>query len=241
MKFKYKAPNTYIAINAEIGDGAFIEQNCQIGHPSPSEFNEILQSVRVIDNSILYDSNKNIIVGKNAIIRSGTVIYSGVVIGDNFDCGHMVYIREYTKLGNNVYIMAQTAIGCNVKIGDRCRIMGRITDGCVLENDVISLGILVGDRYSGRAGHPIKHPPIIRQGAVIGANATVLEGVEVGEYSFIGAGAVVSKDVDPYSVAIGVPAKRIKDVRELPGWSKKKKTRKIVYFEEELYENKIEP
>lgn len=153
------------------------------------------------------------IIGDNAIIRSGTVLYCQVVIGDNFQTGHNVIIREGTRIGNNVSIGSSTIVEGDTAIGDHVNIQSmvylpvRISIG----NNVFigPNAVFTNDRYP-----PSKNlcAFTIKDKAVIGANSTLLPGLTIGEGALVAAGAIVTKDVPDYKMAIGSPAK----IKKLP-------------------------
>ena len=150
------------------------------------------------------------IIGDNAIIRSNTVIYRGVEIGDDFETGHNVVIREGTKIGNNVLVGTNTVIEGNTIIGNNVRIQSCafIPINTRIEDDVFigPNAVLTNDKYPLRMEEPLEGPRI-RRGASVGANAVILPGVEIGEGAFVAAGAVVTKDVPAWTLAVGSPAK----------------------------------
>jgi acetyltransferase-like isoleucine patch superfamily enzyme len=150
------------------------------------------------------------IIGNNAIIRSNSVIYNDVVIGDNFRTGHGVTIREKTRIGDNVLIGTNSVIEGHCTIGNNVSIQSNVyipTNTFIY--DYVFMGPCVcftNDKYPIRVDFDLKGP-IIRRGASIGANSTFLSNVEVGEGAMVAAGAIVTKDVPPYFLAIGTPAK----------------------------------
>jgi acetyltransferase-like isoleucine patch superfamily enzyme len=133
------------------------------------------------------------------VIRSGTIIYCDVMIGDNFQSGHNVMIREKTRIGNHVAIGTATIIEGNTIIGDEVSLqsMVYIPTDTVIGNHVFigPNAVLTNDRY-----------PPTRIGG-IGANATLLPGVCIGEGALVAAGAIVTRDVPAHMLAIGAPAK----------------------------------
>jgi acetyltransferase-like isoleucine patch superfamily enzyme len=161
------------------------------------------------------------IIGDNALIRSHTVIYAGNVIGNNFQTGNKVNIRESNRIGDDVSIGTLSVIEHHVTIGHRVRVHTQVfipefsvlEDGCwigpnvVLTNAKYPLSPGVKDRLNG---------PVIRAGAKLGANATVLPGVIVGENALVGAGAVVVRDVPAGAVVAGNPARVIRHIADLP-------------------------
>ena len=147
------------------------------------------------------------IVDEGATIGQGTKVWhfshvmSGAKIGENCSFGQNVYIGNVT-IGNNVKVQN------NVSIYDRVEIESDVFCGpsCVFTNVINPRSeVIRKDEYLSTK---------VKKGVTIGANATIVCGVTLGEYSFIGAGAVISKDTIPYSLNVGVPAKQI-------GWMSK--------------------
>jgi acetyltransferase-like isoleucine patch superfamily enzyme len=160
-------------------------------------------------------------IGPGSVIRSHAVIYEGVIIGADFRCGHHVLVRENTVIGARVSIGSGSVIEHSVQIGDGVR----IHSGCfVPEHTVLKAGCWIGPhavltnaKYpcspgakSGLAG------PTVGEGAIVGANVTILPGVSIGRRALLGAGAVVNRDVEDGAVMAGNPARRIKTIAELP-------------------------
>jgi acetyltransferase-like isoleucine patch superfamily enzyme len=150
------------------------------------------------------------IIGKNAVIRSGTIIYCDVTIGDHFQSGHNVMIREKTTIGNRVAIGTSAVIEGSTIIGDEVSLQSMVyipTDTVIGNNVFIGPNtVLTNDRYPPTRIGGLKGPQI-HDGAAIGANATLLPGVSIGEGALVAAGAIVTRDVPPHMLAIGAPAK----------------------------------
>jgi acetyltransferase-like isoleucine patch superfamily enzyme len=162
------------------------------------------------------ESFKGTTIGRNALIRSGTVIYCDVEIGDDFQCGHNVLIRERTRIGNRVAVGTATVIEGGTTIGSEVRIQSL---AFIPTNTVIGNGVFIGphavltnDRYPP-SGRPDLRGPVLSDRSVIGANATVLPGIVIGMGACVAAGAVVTCDVPDRTLAVGVPA-RIRDLPE---------------------------
>lgn len=155
------------------------------------------------------------VIGSDAVLRSGTVIYCDVVIGDRFQCGHNVLIREHTTIGNDSAVGTGTIIEGFCRIGNKARIqsMAFIPTHTEIEDDVFigPHAVLTNDRFPP-TGKPELKGPDIHDEAVIGANVTILPGVRIGKGAAVAAGAVVTKDVPPGMIAVGVPARN----REMP-------------------------
>jgi acetyltransferase-like isoleucine patch superfamily enzyme len=168
----------------------------------------------VQDNVILGSAEAGkLTIGKTSIIRSGAVIYSGVSIGDNFRSGHNILIRENSEIGDNTLVGTNSVIDGDCKIGNNVSMQTGvyITKYTIIEDDVFlgPFSVTTNDKYMSY-GAELKGP-IIKRGARIGANATIMPGVTVGEGAVVSAGSVVTKDVPPHKMVIGVPARVVGD------------------------------
>jgi acetyltransferase-like isoleucine patch superfamily enzyme len=159
-------------------------------------------------------------IGDHSTIRSHSVIYSGNAIGHHFQTGHGVLIRESNTIGDHVSVGSHTVVEHHVQIASRVRIHSQ---AFIPEFSVLEEGCWIGPNVVlTNAPHPLcprakdcLKGPVIRRGAKIGANATLLPGIEIGEMALVGAGAVVTTDVPPGAVVVGNPARVIKHVSEL--------------------------
>lgn len=151
-------------------------------------------------------------IGTHAKIRSGSVIYSNTTIGNHFETGHNVIIREENHIGHHVSVWNNTTIDYGCRIGNRVKIHcgGYIAQYSVLEDDVfLAPGVIFandlfpGNRHAAR----VLQGPIVRKGAQIGVQCTLLPGVEIGKGALIGAGSVVTRDVPAGAVVYGQPAR----------------------------------
>jgi acetyltransferase-like isoleucine patch superfamily enzyme len=161
------------------------------------------------------------VIGDAACIGSHTVIYEGNRIGQRLTTGHHVLIREDNEIEDDVSIGSGCVVEHQVRIGCRVRLHSNvfIPEFSVLEDDCW-LGpnvVLTNAKYPRSPG--VKYTlrgPVIGCGAKIGANATILPGVRIGQQALVGAGAVVTRDVEAYAVVAGNPARNLKSVRDLP-------------------------
>ena len=160
-------------------------------------------------------------VGAGALIRSHTVIYAGNHIGDHFQTGHGVLIREENSIGNDVSIGSHSLVEHHVTIGNGVRLHSNVfvPEFSVLE-DECWLGpnvVITNARYprSRRVKEQLQGA-IIKRRAKIGANATLLPGVTIGENALVGAGAVVGDDGPDHAVVVGNPARVVKTIDEIP-------------------------
>ena len=148
-------------------------------------------------------------------VRAGTIIYGDVAIGDGFNTGHDAVVREQTTLGDDVLVGTKAVIDGYSDVGSHVSMQtGAYVPTHTTIGDEVFLGphaVLTNDPYPVRRDVDLKGPTI-EDGATIAANATVLPGVTVGQNSFVAAGAVITNDVPPDTLAVGVPAEN----RELP-------------------------
>ncbi len=197
------------------GDDCQILENVIIGYPDVSLLNEIM--VREI-NIETFRFN-GVVIGDNALIRSGNIIYCNVRIGKNFKTGHHVLIREDTVIGDNVSIGTNSIIEGKTSIGNNVNIQSNvfIPINTTIEDFVFIAPnvVLTNDKYPPfRKGNTLRGVTL-RRGVSVGANAIILPDVEIGEGSMIAAGAIVTKDVPEWKLAIGCPAKVIDLPKEL--------------------------
>lgn len=149
-------------------------------------------------------------IGDDGIVRSFAVIYGDVSIGSHFQCGHHVLIRENSMLGDYVTVGTGVTIDGHVEIGSYVKLETGVyipTHSRIGSYVFMGPGaVLTNDRYPLRLrGDYFPSGPVIEDSVTIGARAVVLPGVRIGHGSMIAAGAVVTKDVPPWSLVVGVP------------------------------------
>lgn len=160
-------------------------------------------------------------IGERAFVRSHTIIYSGNRIGARFQTGHNVLIRELNHIGDDVSIGSNSVVEHHVTIGDRVRIHSQafVPEYTTLEADAwIGPNVVLTNAKYPRSREVKQNlrGPLVRRGAMIGANATILPGIEIGQRALVGAGAVVTHDVPPQMLVAGNPARIIRPLAELP-------------------------
>ncbi len=204
MKFQIRefVGGQEISPAVQLGEKAVIDPGVILGYvPSRSE-----------DHSLS--------IGSGARIRCGTVIYGGSRIGCNLETGHHVVIREQNLVGDNLCIWSNSIIDYGCKIGNNVRIHNNVyvTQFTVIEDDAF-LGPGVSLANDIHPGCPdaleCMRGPIIKKGAQIGVNSSVLPRVVIGEYALIGAGSVVTRDIPPRAVACGNPARVVGSIEDL--------------------------
>jgi UDP-2-acetamido-3-amino-2,3-dideoxy-glucuronate N-acetyltransferase len=148
-------------------------------------------------------------------IHPTAIVDEGAQIGDDTKVWHWVHISagarigERCSFGQNVFVGNKVVIGNNVKVQNNVSIY----DDVVLEDDVFCGPSMVFTNVINPRSHVSRKneykQTLVGRGATIGANATIVCGHNIGEFAFIGAGAVVTSDVEPYALMVGVPARRI--------------------------------
>jgi len=140
------------------------------------------------------------------------VIDEGCEIGERTKIWHFSHVLRGSKIGSGCNIGQNVVIGPNARVGNGCKIQNNVSvyEGVTLEDDVFCGPSMVFTNVINPRSHIArKHeykPTVVRKGATIGANATILCGIELGRYCFIGAGAVVLRDVPDYALVVGNPA-----------------------------------
>ena len=148
-------------------------------------------------------------------VHPNAIVDEGAKIGDGSRVWHFAHVCAGAKIGTGVSLGQNVFVGNKVVIGDRCKIQNNVSiyDHVTLEEGVFcGPSMVFTNVYNPRALIERKaeyKDTLIKKGATLGANCTIVCGVTVGEYAFIGAGAVVNKDVKPYALMVGVPAKQI--------------------------------
>ena len=157
-------------------------------------------------------------VGAGATISTHAVVYAGTAIGEGAIIGDQAFVRERCAIGAGTVIGRGVTVENDTVIGAGCRVQSQsyITAKSVLEDDVFIAPCVVttNDNLMGRTErrHALTKGPTIRRGARVGGAVVLCPGIEVGEEAFIGAGAVVTRDVPAGTVLVGVPARVLRDV-----------------------------
>lgn len=143
------------------------------------------------------------------------IIDKGAKIGDDTKIWHFSHVCEKAIIGEKCALGQNVFIGNDVNIGNNVRIQNNVSvyDAVVLEDDVFcGPSMVFTNVYNPRSAVSRKNEyrkTIVKKGATLGANSTIVCGVTIGQYAFIGAGAVINKDVPAYALMVGVPAKQI--------------------------------
>lgn len=177
----------------EVGPGLLADVGVVVGYPPAREV------------------DPRLVLGAGAQLRTGTVIYLGSAIGDRFQTGHHVVVREECRIGDDVSVWSNSVvdygcrIGAGVKIHSNCYVAQYTEIG---DDAFLAPGVTIAnDLYPGHPGSAeLMSGPSIGAGAQLGVNVTVLPFVRIGEGCLVGSGAVVTRDLPAGTVAYGNPA-----------------------------------
>ena len=151
----------------------------------------------------------------SATIHPSAIVDNGAIIGEGTRIWHWVHICRGARIGKGVSLGQNVFVGNQVVIGDHCKIQNNVS---VYDNVTLEEGVFCGPSmvftnvHNPRAFIERKdeyRSTRVKKGATLGANCTIVCGTTIGEYAFVGAGAVVNKNVPAYALVVGVPARHI--------------------------------
>jgi acetyltransferase-like isoleucine patch superfamily enzyme len=159
-------------------------------------------------------------IGEGTVISTGAIVFAGSRIGARVILGDQSCVRERVTIGDDVVLGRGSLVENDTTIGAMTRIQAEayITAYSTLEEQVFVAPCVVttNDNFMGRTErrHELMRGPTIRRGARVGGGAVLCPGIEIGEEAFVGAGAVVTKDVPPRVIVVGNPARVLREVPE---------------------------
>ena len=190
--------------NVTLEDGVAIGPHCIIGEPAQDYY---------VNEQHAFAATR---IGRGGIVRSHSVIYEGVTIGEGFQTGHHVTIREDTVIGRHCSVGTLSDLQGRIRIGDYVRLHSNVHLGQLTTVDdyvwIYPYVVATNDPYPPMGDLAGVH---IRPFAQVATGAIVMPGKTVGENALVGAGAVVTKDVPPEALAAGVPARALGSVRDI--------------------------
>jgi len=203
--------NVVIREDTEIGENVIVSDGVILGKKPYRASNSAVTNEKELNPLII---RNNVKIGANSVIYRGCILNEKVFVGDIASIRENVEVGERTIIGRGVSVENKTRIGKRVKIETNAYITAysTIEDYCFIAPEVS----FSNDNFLGRTEERKKHfkGPTLRKGARIGANSTLLPGVEIGEDALVGAGSVVTKNLEGKKVYIGSPTKYVKDVPE---------------------------
>ena len=203
-------PSAIVYEGTVLGEGVRVLENAVVGK----------QPSLGVSSTAKRDPLPPTTVGDGTVISTGAIVFAGSAIGANCIVGDQSCIRERVAMADNCILGRGSLIENDTTVGAGTRIQAEayITAYSTLEEDVFIAPCVVttNDNFMGRTEkrRVLMKGPTIRRGARVGGGAVLLPGVEVGEEAFIGAGAVVTKNVPPRKLVVGSPARVLRDVNE---------------------------
>lgn len=171
-----------------------------------------------INNLALITNKGALFLGDRSLnykVHPSAIIDPGAEIGEGSRIWHFVHVSAGAKIGKGVSLGQNVFVGNSVTIGDNCKIQNNVS---VYENVQLEEGVFCGPSmvftnvYNPRSLIERKNEyrdTVVKKGATLGANCTIVCGVTIGEFAFVGAGALINRDVPAYALMVGVPAKQI--------------------------------
>ena len=203
-----KAAKMILQVKYILGKNVSIEKGAIIGYARLSKLREGY-------------SLKPVVIGDGTLIRTGSIIYAGCVIGKHCHIGHNTVVREFTEmgdyssLGSNVVVEGYTKIGHHSVVHAQSHITAKMTIGNYV---FIGPNVTTANDRKLRYHRPLiteeDEGPTVEDGVVIGSGAHILPRVHIGAGAFVAMGSVVTKDVNPWMLVMGVPAKEVRQIEE---------------------------
>jgi acetyltransferase-like isoleucine patch superfamily enzyme len=221
-----RGPNLHVGEDVEIGDDVEFGANVVVHDDC-----RIARGCRIGDGAVLGKRPSlgarstasraplpGLILGEGCIVASHAVVFAGSELGAGTIVGDAALVRERCRIGADCILGARATVENDSVLGARVKLQAHayVTAYSLLEDDVFIAPCVVttNDNFMGRTERrkALVRGPVIRRGARIGGGAVLLPGIEIGEEAFVGAGAVVTRDVPSRTLVIGSPARYLRDV-----------------------------
>jgi UDP-2-acetamido-3-amino-2,3-dideoxy-glucuronate N-acetyltransferase len=201
--------NVVIHGGTAIGAGVRLGDNCVVGKPATLSARSTAPG----------GDPGSARLGDGVRVGAGAVVLAGARIADNCVVGDQAHVRERVEIGPDTVVGRAASVENDVRLGARVKLQtgAYITAWSLVEDDVfVAPGVLLtNDPTAGRRGHDQElRGAVLRRACRLGGGAVLLPGVEVGEEAFVAAGAVVTKDVPPRALVMGVPARMVRELAE---------------------------
>jgi acetyltransferase-like isoleucine patch superfamily enzyme len=195
-------PGTVIGEGCQILDGAVVGKQPSLSPRSTAKREELPPAE----------------LGAGTIVSTGAIVFAGTRVGERVIVGDQACVRERCTIGDDVVIGRGSLVENDTTVGALTKIQAHayITAYSLLEDNVFIAPCVIttNDNFMGRTEkrHELVKGPTIRRGARIGGGCVLLPGIEIGEEAFVGAGAVVIRNVPPRALVVGNPARQIREV-----------------------------
>lgn len=200
----YLDSNTIVRRGVTLGADSFVGANCILGEYQMDFCRDRSAPVHPLT------------IGAHALIRSNTVLYSGSSIGEGFQTGHHVTIREKARIGDHVSVGTLSDIQGNCRIGNYVRMHSNVHIGQLSQVDdfvwIFPYVVLTNDPTPPSENFVGVH---LHSFSIVATGALVMPGLEIGQDALVAAGAIVTKPVPPYAVVVGNPGRVTSDVRKV--------------------------
>jgi UDP-2-acetamido-3-amino-2,3-dideoxy-glucuronate N-acetyltransferase len=221
-----RGPNLHVGDDVELGDDVEIGANvvlhdgCRIGDGCRLGDGAVLGKRPALGSrsTASRDPLPGLVVGAGCVISSHAVVFAGSELGAGTIVGDAGLVRERCSIGPECIVGARATVENDSVLGARCKLQAHayVTAYSTLEDDVFIAPCVVttNDNFMGRTEQrkALMRGPLIRRGARIGGGAVILPGIEIGEEAFVGAGAVVTRDVPARTLVVGSPARYLRSV-----------------------------
>src|SRR5512144_1181648 len=201
-------PSAVVYLGTVLGDGVRVLENAVVGK----------QPALSPRSTAKREPLPPAVLGDGTVVSTGAIVFAGSTIGARVTLGDQSCVRERVTIGDDVVVGRGSLVENDTTVGAMTRIQADayITAYSTLEEHVFVAPCVVttNDNFMGRTEkrHELIAGPTIRRGARVGGGAILCPGIEVGEEAFVGAGAVVTKDVPPRMVVVGSPARVLREV-----------------------------
>ena len=203
-------PTATVYPGTVLGDGVKVLENAVVGK----------QPALSARSTARRDPLPPAVIGDGSVVSTGAIVFAGTRIGARVVLGDQSCVRERVAIGDDVVIGRGSLVENDTAIGAQTKIQADayITAYSTLEEHVFIAPCVVttNDNFMGRTErrHALRKGPTIRRGARVGGGAVLCPGIEIGEEAFVGAGAVVTKDVPPRALVVGNPARVVREVAD---------------------------